>query len=214
MLMISEKTVPFVTDSMAELMKEVAAHIAKGYFYFYRLRSHDDTAKHDLEVVHEIEKTKWEHQGRGIKPLMKYFRTGPFGLLLSTESSVFGPDSVSWKFDVRQRPIDFCEYRITCKQAGAGYEVGFSISPHFMELHNMTLTRPLHPAETVGRALKELQEVSSPQIIEQVESILNAANVKRRAAGVEIVSRASAGLPEAEVLRMIPPPDGRDQSLR
>lgn len=200
MLSISEKTAPFVTNSMPELLNEVSAAIANGYLFYSALRSPDGSAAFDAEVTEEVERVKWAAQGEGFKPLVKYFRTGLSGLLLSTEASFFG--ACSRNNDIRETPLDFCEYRITCREARGSYETSFSINSDLMAMHSMTLTRPIHSVETVGRVLRKLLEVSSPEIIDQVETILRAANVKRKEAGAELVSRTAAGLPEAAVLPM------------
>jgi hypothetical protein len=198
----SKKTEPFVSNSIGDVLNQITAHVCEGYFHYSVLRSPDGSSAFDLDVVEEIERIILGARNAGISHQVQYLRIGKSALLLSTLASFFGPQS---RFgDIRETPIDFDGYQITWQETEVRgvYGTKIEISPDFMEMHALAYPRVARKESgaTVANAIRKLLEFRSPEIITQVETIFLAVNKARKEAGLELVSRAEAGLPEAVVL--------------
>src|ERR1041385_5138991 len=109
MLTIADRTKPFVPETIAEILGHVVTDcVPKGFYYYVRTMSSEDTATYDEDSIQEIETVKWRFEGAGLStPAVQYLRLGRTVIIMSTGSSFStGRDP----HDIRETPLGFSGY--------------------------------------------------------------------------------------------------------
>jgi hypothetical protein len=202
----TKRTEPFVSESLAEIFNQVlTVCIPKGLYYFRAFMSWDDAEAFDQETVEEIEAARWRYRGAGFDPEIKYLRSDRWCMMFTNQSSLFRGQHTG---DIRERPLSFCGYTISCEQhAGrGGYKGSVAYGTDYIA-HRTEKAKRFAGRESVSEVandIRSLLEVHTPEVHKQVEAVLDAVNRVRKAAGLELVTPAQAGLADAAVLTLAP----------